>query len=253
MRNIADATPADDGSVRLTKPASLRERITADLRAQLQGGRISPEDRLVDVDIAAHYGTSRMPVREALMQLVSEGYLVGTTRGFAVPRLSLKDIRDIFEVRRLLEPRAAANAARDLDSEGEVALASALAKARQAAAEDDAEAMIEANVAFRAAWLDAVRNQRLARTIARFVDHVQVVRLDTMRRAETRRVVVEGLEQLFEAFRQRDSVVAADRMTSFMAQAEAAFFATRKAELASDDEPASAQARALRPARRRAS
>jgi len=250
MRHNADSPTADDGSARLTKPASLRERITADLRAQLQGGRISPEDRLVDVDIAARYGTSRMPVREALVHLVSEGYLVGTTRGFAVPRLSPEDIRDIFEVRRLLEPRAAANAARDLDSDGEQALASALAKARRAVAEDDAEAMIEANITFRGAWLGAVRNRRLARTIARFVDHAQVVRLDTMRRAETRRVVVEGLEQLFDAFRRRDSVAAADRMANFMAQAEAAFFAARTAELAREAEPA--EARAVRPARRRA-
>jgi DNA-binding GntR family transcriptional regulator len=216
---------------RLSRPDSLRERIAADLRQRLQSGQIGPADRLVDVDIAARYGTSRMPAREALMQLVSEGYLVGTTRGFAVPPLSLDDIRDIFEVRRLLEPRAAANAARDLDEAGAEALAAALALARRAAANDDAEAMIAANMAFRASWLGAVRNRRLAATIARFVDHVQTVRLKTMQRRATRQVIVEGLEGLYDAFVRHDSVAASDRMTAFMAAAEAAFFGERQAEL----------------------
>jgi hypothetical protein len=58
-------------------------------------------------------GTSRMPAREALLRLTNERYLVGTTRGFVTPRLSLEDIRDIFAVRLLLEPRAAANAAEE--------------------------------------------------------------------------------------------------------------------------------------------
>ena len=91
-----------DNLTRLTKPDSLSERIYGDLRGRLQRCEIGPEDRLVDTEIAIAYGTSRMPVREALLRLANEGYLVGTTRGFTVPRLSLDDIREIFEVRRLL-------------------------------------------------------------------------------------------------------------------------------------------------------
>src|SRR5215211_1822900 len=98
----------------LKRQGSLRERIYADLRARLQRCEFGADARLVDVDVASTYGTSRMPVREALLQLVNEGYLVGTTRGFMVPVLTQDDIRDIFEVRKLLEPRAAAHAARDL-------------------------------------------------------------------------------------------------------------------------------------------
>jgi DNA-binding GntR family transcriptional regulator len=113
-------------SNQLRKLGSLRERIYADLRARLQRCEFGADDRLVDVDVAATYGTSRMPVREALLQLVNEGYLVGTTRGFMVPTLTLEDVREIFEVRKLLEPRAAAHAARDLDASAEAALAKAV-------------------------------------------------------------------------------------------------------------------------------
>ncbi|MEJ2378309.1 MAG: GntR family transcriptional regulator [Pseudolabrys sp.] len=94
------------------RPNSLRERIRENIRHQIQHGEIGPAACLVDVEMADRLGVSRVPVREALLQLVNEGYLVGTTRGFVLPKLSAQDIGDIFEVRKLLEPRAAANAAR---------------------------------------------------------------------------------------------------------------------------------------------
>lgn len=88
----------------LARADNLSERIYTDLRARLQRCAIRADERLVNVELAAAYGTSRMPAREALIRLVAEGFLVGTTRGFTVPTPSLQDIRDIFGVRRL--PRA---------------------------------------------------------------------------------------------------------------------------------------------------
>ena len=209
----------------LSKPESLRERIYLDLRRRLQRSEIGPNDRLVDTEIAAEYGASRMPAREALMRLVHEGYLTGSTRGFVIPALSLSDVLEIFEIRRLLEPRAAALAARDLTEPAAQALTAALEDARAAAAKGDVEALILANIAFRAAWLGAVRNARLAAAIARFVDQVQAVRLSTLRDAATRQVVLAGLVRLHDAFQRRDAVAAADRMAEFVASAERAFLA----------------------------
>ena len=225
------------------KQGSLRERIYADLRMRLQRCEFGPDDRLVDVDVAATYGTSRMPVREALLQLVNDGYLVGTTRGFVIPTLTLEDIREIFEVRKLLEPRAAAHTARNLDAKAEAALSRAIEEARAAVAAGEVERLIMANIDLRAGWLNCVHNKRLATTIARFVDHVQTVRLETLRRNPTQRVVIDGLEDLYAAFMDRDPINAGDRMAAFIAAAEQAFFATRKTApdagsgYQTDDEP----------------
>ena len=214
--------------------SSKRARIYADLRRRLQRSEVGPDDRLVDVEIATAYGTSRMPAREALLQLVNEGYLVGTTRGFVVPTLTLQDIRDVFEVRKLLEPRAAAQAARDLDGASEATLGEAMALARSAAEEGDVERLILANIAFRNAWLGRVLNARLAATLSSFVDHVQTVRLETLRRGATQQVVIEGLEDLHAAFVSRDPIVVADRMAAFIGAAEQAFFAVRKPQVEPD-------------------
>ncbi|MET0606625.1 MAG: GntR family transcriptional regulator [Beijerinckiaceae bacterium] len=235
MLRIGPKRPA---SLRLAKQDSLSERIYLDLRSRLQRCEIGPDARLVDLEVASAYGTSRMPAREALLRLANEGYLVGTTRGFVTPRLSLDDIRDIFEVRRLLEPHAAANAARDLDDRGRKWLSEAIKEARAAIREDDVGRLILANIEFRACWLGALRNARLATTLARFVDHVQTVRLGTLRDPETRAVVGDGLEGLYDAFMRADSVAAKDRMAAFMAAAEQAFFSVRKAEIENEERAA---------------
>jgi len=206
------------------RSGSLRAQIYGDLRARLQRGEVGPSERLVDLDIAATLGVSRMPVREALLQLTHEGYLTSTTRGFVVPTLTPDDIAEIFEIRRLIEPRAAANAARDMSAAVERRLEAAVRLAHEADAAADVGRFMTCNAGFRQAWLDAVRNRRLAATIERFVDHVQAVRFGTLGDPATRRIVLTGLERLADAFRRRDPVAAHDRMADFITQAEAAFF-----------------------------
>ena len=68
----------------------------------------------MDVEIANEFGVSRMPVREALMQLVHDGMIESTSRGFVLRRYSDREIEEIFEIRRLLEPAAAAIAAKKM-------------------------------------------------------------------------------------------------------------------------------------------
>ncbi|MBT9291530.1 GntR family transcriptional regulator [Prosthecodimorpha staleyi] len=203
---------------------SLAEQVYADLLTRLRHGRVAPDQRLVDVELARGYGLSRMPVRDALLRLVAEGYLVGTTRGFKVPALASQDVRDIFEIRRLLEPQAAASAAGAMSDEALEALGAAHAECRRAHGTDDIDAMIVSNMAFRAAWLGRVANRRLAETIFRFVDHVQAVRLATLRHRDTRAIVVDGLGHLRAAFQARDPELAAACMGRFVDDAQAAFF-----------------------------
>lgn len=205
-------------------PLSFRSRIYAELRRRLQRAEFGVGDRLVDTQVAAEFGTSRMPAREALMALASQGFLKQTSRGFAVPQLSGEEIRDIFAVRRLLEPEAAAAAARSLDQRALDHMAGLRHLARAACLGDDAEALMEANIAFRAAWLAAVANRALVEAIERFGDHVQIVRIATLRRRQAHAVVLAGIEALGEAFLARDAEGVRARMCAFLDAAEEEFF-----------------------------
>ena len=213
------------------RASSLREQIRETIRRQIQHGEIGHNERLVDVEIAEGLGVSRMPVREALLQLVNEGYLVGTTRGFVLPKLSLRDIRDIFEIRKLLEPRAAGNAARHLSADDEKSLREAHERAKRAKANGDVDELALANMQFRQTWLAAESNWRLAATISRFADQVQTVRLGTLHDLATQAIVIDGLTRLLDAFVRRDAQSVETLMTEFIGHAEDRYFAVRAKEI----------------------
>ena len=175
--------------------------------------------------MAEEFDCTRMPVRQALLRLVSEGYLIGTTRGFVTPTLTNDDIHEIFEVRRLLEPSAAAGAVAILDDRQDAALKRAFQKAVKAHDKRDAALMIEANMEFRDVWLGAVQNARLQDTIRRFTDHAQQVRLGTLSDPGTQKIVVDGMRALLEGFLERDPRKIKTAMLAFIVSAEQQYFA----------------------------
>lgn len=212
------------------KPAKERPSLSAmayeALRTRLRAGQISHDDRLVDMEIAPQLGMSRMPVREALLQLVAEGCLVSTARGYRIPTLSRKDVLEVFELRLLLDPRAAALAARHLDNKALTGLKLALAQARTAVARHDAAGLGVANVKFREIWTSAVSNQRLAEAIGRYADQILTVRIATLGDPAIQPIVLDGLTDQYKAFASRDQIAAQDAAARFVLAAERAYLAS---------------------------
>ena len=200
---------------------SHRSRIHEALRLRLLRGEMGPDVRLVDHTIAEEMGVSRMPVREALMQLVSEGYLESTSRGFALPNLSRERIGEVFTLRRLLEPHAVACVARDRAAGDLTEMREALAVAE--AAGEDVAAFHRGAEGFRNAWLGAVKNSELRHAMQRYSGQVQSVRFATLPDPEARRTIIGGLQALLDAFEAQDGPQAADLMLRFIYDAETAY------------------------------
>lgn len=186
-------------------------------------GKIGAGDRLVDTAIAAEMGVSRMPVREALMQLVSEGYLEGTTRGFSLPNLSRERILQIFVLRRLLEPHAAASAAQACSKQDLQRMRDAVADAVSTLDTGAFEPFYRASEVFRNTWLAAVPNGDLGAAIQRLSGQVQAVRLATMHDAEAHRTIIAGQRDLLAAFERRDAIAAEARILRFVLEGESSF------------------------------
>ncbi|EOS53685.1 GntR family transcriptional regulator [Paenibacillus barengoltzii] len=85
------------------KGSSLGESIAAELRLQIISGTIKPGTVLSENRIAADFGTSRSPVREALKTLSNEGLINLQRMGVVVNGLSLKDVDELYDVRYLIE------------------------------------------------------------------------------------------------------------------------------------------------------
>lgn len=83
--------------------ASLGESIACELRLQIINEKIKPGEVLSENRIAADFGTSRSPVREALKSLSSEGLIRLERMGAVVVGLNLKDVKELYDVRYLIE------------------------------------------------------------------------------------------------------------------------------------------------------
>jgi len=199
---------------KVLKATSLREQIYDHLRQRIHTGQFTFDDRLVDVDIANEFGVSRMPVREALMQLVHDGMIESTTRGFVLRRYSDQEIAEIFEIRRLLEPPAAMIAAKNMTDAALEKMDSAIAAGIKASKAADFTAFVIANAAFRGAWLAQVPNTQLVAALARYIDHVQVIRLVTLSQRTVREDVLVRLRAIHDAFRAGK----ADRLSTLFKQ-----------------------------------
>ena len=83
------------------------ERVAATIREQIIDGTRLPGSKLVERDLAAELGTSRVPVREALSALVVEGLVTPRPRTWAVVRtFDEDDVHDLLQVRSALETLA---------------------------------------------------------------------------------------------------------------------------------------------------
>jgi DNA-binding GntR family transcriptional regulator len=87
---------------------SKKELIIKHLRAEIVSGQIPPGVKLSEARLAERFGVSRMPVRDALKELESAGFVtIEQRRGTFVRGMSRSEILDLYEVREAVEGMAA--------------------------------------------------------------------------------------------------------------------------------------------------
>ena len=92
------------------------EKAYMEIRSHILEFETDPSEPLSEVKLASLLGMSRTPIREALRKLESEGIIVTYgTRGSFINIPTLREIKDIFEVRMFLEAAAAKLAAKEID------------------------------------------------------------------------------------------------------------------------------------------
>ena len=157
-----------DGTAR----ESLVESISRDLREQILAGRLAPGKRISQLSIAGHYGVSRLPVREALRALSSEGLVVmEPARGARVAPLDGTDLREVCLMRERLEPMAFALAVPHV-SDTDIDQAADILKTMEGLGPGESE-WLRLDRQFHTMWYEHTKMPRLIRTIDQLWDVAQ--------------------------------------------------------------------------------
>jgi DNA-binding GntR family transcriptional regulator len=113
-------------------------QIAARLRDKILSGVYAPGSTLLQDSIAAEFGVSKIPVREALVHLRSEGLVdIQAHRGFQVRPLSAAEVEEVFRLRLKLEPAAVGDGAKQATTDDHAAARSALSAWTRALTEKD--------------------------------------------------------------------------------------------------------------------
>ncbi len=148
--------------IRFTDPGLIRERVVDALRDAIIAGRLKPGERIRERELVALLGVSRSPLREAIRILETEGLLTSLAyRGARVSDLSAADLRDMLDVRIMLESFAARLAIERLDDAALQAMEGQVHRARAAGAQVDLEANFQLGLGFHDMLVAASGNRKV--------------------------------------------------------------------------------------------
>jgi DNA-binding GntR family transcriptional regulator len=126
---------------------TLREQISDRLRDAILDGSLRAGDRIVERQLAAQMGASLTAVREALIELETEGFIRKRRNATThITLLSAEEVEDALRAREVLEGWAVQEAARNITAEGDKALKAAYRALQEAARSQDRKAFIHCDL-----------------------------------------------------------------------------------------------------------
>lgn len=145
---------------------TLGDQLYKVLRRRIVGGEIPAGKHIAQGELASEMGVSRIPVRDAFRRLEAEGLLVGDELGrFMVVDFGLDDAREVYAIRRRLEPLALELAMSRKDPALVEDLRSILREMQAGVQQGHADEYIELDRHFHFAIYEASRSPRLVKLI----------------------------------------------------------------------------------------
>lgn len=200
--------PADNGGRSLTSLAYQR------IKAAIMSGSLAPGALTSVPALSEALGVSRSPVREALVDLVSEGFVrFERNRGVRIVEHGHHDVEEIFELRLLLEVPATRRAIQVTGHRtGELVarLGDEMTAMRQHM--DDEVTFMTHDAAFHRILLDHSGNRRLSAVVTELREQTRALGISTVGRSRSLRDILHEHEEILAAIQAGDAEAAAAQM-----------------------------------------
>ena len=208
--------------VELNEFLPLRDVVFNTLRRAILTGRFKPGERLLEVHLADQLGVSRTPIREAMRKLELEGLVMMIPRrGAVVAEMTVKSMRDVLEVRRILDVLSVELACDRIDENGLAKLREARDAFVTALKSGNTATMAAADVAFHDIIVDATGNQRLKQLINNLAEQMYRYRFIYLQDDVGHDKLVVEHEAIYTAIKEKNSSAAAIAAKSHIDNQEA--------------------------------
>ncbi|MGC5566730.1 GntR family transcriptional regulator [Streptomyces sp. FR-108] len=196
------------------KKPSYRERVADALRAALIAGELRPGEVYSAPALAARFGVSATPVREALLDLAKEG-LVDTVpnKGFRVTAVSEKQLDEYTHIRSLIEIPTTVGLAASAAPADLAALRPVAQEIVTAAAAGDLIAYVEADIRFHLGLLALAGNEHLVEVVGDLRKRSRLYGLHALVEAGRLEASAEEHLEILDALAARDEAAVRAVMT----------------------------------------
>lgn len=195
----------------------LRDVVFNTLRQAIITGEFAPGERLMEISLANRLGVSRTPVREAIRKLELEGLVIMIPRkGAQVARITEKNLRDVIEIRTVLEEFAAVLACERIDQSGLHDLRQAHEDFICSVENGDILDIVDKDETFHDTIFRATNNDRLISIINNLREQFYRYRMEYVKDIRQRSNLVEEHRELLDAISSRDSIKAKELMKTHL-------------------------------------
>ena len=198
---------------------SLTDQVFIALKDDILRSQLRPGSVVIEGDLADRFGVSKTPIREALRLLVQDGWIeVMPRRGYLVRPIGLDDLRQVYELRRILEAGVVRKVIEQMNPQTVASLTSLIDE--QAAAGDSLEASIAASRDFHLTLAKLTGNERLERNLAALLDEVERLlrMLPELVTLMTSSSEIDAHRRLVAALETRDADLAESLMLAHLAE-----------------------------------
>jgi DNA-binding GntR family transcriptional regulator len=184
----------------IKQPESLAKMAYDSIRNAIISGQWKIGELYNEKAIAADLGISRTPVREALLELASQGLILFLPRrGLMVSRFTRRDVDEIFELRKAIELAVVEKITLTSPPFDLFEIEASLLHQRKASKERDYLAFMEADRLFHTRFCELTNNRRLIAVLENLRDMIHVMGTKALT-AESRTLqVIEEHQAIFEA------------------------------------------------------
>ncbi|WP_134494515.1 FCD domain-containing protein [Microvirga pakistanensis] len=161
----------------ILRTSSLAAAVEREVERLILNGSFAPGERINENKLASELGTSRGPIREAIRALEGTGLVVSIrNRGSFIRRLSVQEVREVYEVRSALFGLAGKLLAERITEDQLQRLTRFVVEMEEASKRRDFEAYYPLNLAFHEFIVDSAGNTMLAQQYRTFVKKLHLFR-----------------------------------------------------------------------------
>ena len=203
----------------IKQPESLAKMAYEAIRQSILSGQWQIGELYNEKAIAADLGISRTPVREALLELASQDLIIFMPRrGLMLNRFTLRDVDEIFELRKAIELASVKKIANTSPLPDMLAIEESLLNQRKAMKQKDYMAFIEADRKFHTSFSTLTNNRRMISIVGNIRDMIQVMSIKALNLEGRALKVIEEHQAIFKAVKKGDSKEACNVMAYHLDQ-----------------------------------